>query len=66
VFLQDPDDLLFRKTIALHALVLVVGQSELQTGLSQWGKVIITWGLMVWRDVAGCGILRHLPIPLPH
>jgi hypothetical protein len=39
VLLQDPDDLLFRKTIALHALVLVLGQSELQTGLSPRGKV---------------------------
>ena len=39
VLLQNPDDLLFRKTIALHALVLVMGQSELQTGLSPWGKV---------------------------
>jgi hypothetical protein len=39
VLLQNPDDLLFRKAIALHALVLVVGQSELQTGLSPWGKV---------------------------
>jgi hypothetical protein len=38
VLLQYPDDLLFRKTIALHALVLVVGQSELQTGLSPWAK----------------------------
>jgi hypothetical protein len=40
MLLQDPDDLLFRKTIAIHALVLVVGQSERQTGLSRWGKVI--------------------------
>jgi len=30
----DPDDLFFRKTTALQALVLVLGQSELQTGLS--------------------------------
>src|SRR6516225_5038500 len=40
VLLQNPDDLLFRKAAALHALVLVVGPSELQTGLSPWGKVI--------------------------
>ena len=40
VLLQDPDDLLFRKTIALHAPVVVVGQSELQTGLSPRGKAI--------------------------
>ncbi len=39
VLLQNPDDLLFRKATALHALVLVLGQSELQTGLSSWGKV---------------------------
>src|SRR3954454_3826303 len=41
VLLQYPDDLLFRKAAALHALVLVLGQSELQTGLSPRGKV--TW-----------------------
>ncbi|WP_167768362.1 hypothetical protein, partial [Bradyrhizobium sp. MOS001] len=35
-----PDDLLFRKAAALHALVLVVGQNELQTGLNPRGKVI--------------------------
>src|SRR3981081_70800 len=39
VLLQNPDDLFFRKTTALHALVLVVGQSELQPGLSQRGNV---------------------------
>src|SRR4051794_37242145 len=37
--LQNPDDLFFRKPFALHALVLVLGQSELQTGLSPSGKV---------------------------
>ncbi|WP_225174768.1 MULTISPECIES: hypothetical protein, partial [unclassified Bradyrhizobium] len=39
VLLQDPDNLLFRKAATLHALVLVVGQNELQTGLSPGGKV---------------------------
>jgi hypothetical protein len=39
VFLQNPDDLFFSKPIALHALVLVLGQSELQTGLGPKGKV---------------------------
>src|SRR5947199_6108449 len=39
VLLQYPDDLLFRKAAALHALVLVLGQNELQTGLSPRGKV---------------------------
>jgi hypothetical protein len=34
VLIQNPDDLFLRKSIALHALVLVLGQSELQTGLS--------------------------------
>jgi hypothetical protein len=29
-FLQNPDNLLFRKAVALHALVLVMRQSELQ------------------------------------
>ena len=33
VLLQYPDDLFFRKATALHALVLSLGQSELQTGL---------------------------------
>jgi len=39
VLLQDPDGLFFRKTIALHALVLVLGQSELQPGLSPRAQV---------------------------
>ena len=42
MLLQDPDDLLFRKAAALHALVLVVGQNELQTGLNPRGKVTAT------------------------
>jgi hypothetical protein len=36
VLIQDPDDLLFRNRIAL--LVLVLAQSELQTGLSPSGR----------------------------
>jgi hypothetical protein len=39
MLLQYPDDLFFRKAIALHALVLKMGQNELQTGLAQRGKV---------------------------
>jgi hypothetical protein len=39
VLLQYPNDLLFRKATALHALVLVMGQSELQPGLSPRGNV---------------------------
>ncbi|MCA1365767.1 hypothetical protein I6F14_36580, partial [Bradyrhizobium sp. IC3069] len=39
MLIQNPDDLLFRKAAALHALGLVVGQNELQTGLSPTGKV---------------------------
>ncbi|MET4324050.1 hypothetical protein ABIC02_007842, partial [Bradyrhizobium sp. RT5a] len=39
VLLQNPDDLFFRKPLALHALVLGLGQNELQTGLSPRGKV---------------------------
>src|SRR3954464_6700016 len=39
VLLQNPDDLFFCKPFALHALVLVLGQNELQTGLSPRGKV---------------------------
>ena len=45
VLFQNPDDLLFRKTTALHALVLVVGQSELQPGLSQRGNVSADLGI---------------------
>lgn len=41
ILLQDPDDLLLRKVAAPHALVLVVGQNELQTGLSPRGKVTL-------------------------
>src|SRR4030081_2064671 len=47
VLLQNPDDLFFRKTTALHPLVLVVGQSELQPGLSQRGNV-------TWRAPPNC------------
>ena len=39
MLLQNPDDLLFRKATALHALVLVMGQSERQTGLSPRGNI---------------------------
>jgi hypothetical protein len=41
MLLQYPDDLFFRKAIALHALVLKMGQNELQTGLAQRGKVTL-------------------------
>jgi hypothetical protein len=34
VLFQNPNDLIFRKPFALHALVLVLGQSEFQTGLT--------------------------------
>jgi len=34
MLLQNPDGLLFRKATALHAVVLVMGQSEFQPGLS--------------------------------
>ncbi|MER9775623.1 hypothetical protein, partial [Mesorhizobium sp. M0220] len=40
-----PDDLLFTETAALHSLVLTLGQSELQTGLSQRGNV--NWRICV-------------------
>ena len=39
VLLQYPDNLLFTETAALHALVLMLGQNELQTGLGRRGKV---------------------------
>ena len=48
ILLQNPDDLLFRKAAALHALVLVVGQNELQTGLSPWGKVTANLQAASW------------------
>lgn len=39
MLLQNPGDLLFRKAAALLALFLVVGQNELQTGLTPRSKV---------------------------
>jgi len=42
VLLQNADDLFVCKTIALHSLVLSMGQSLLQNGLFQRGKVIGT------------------------
>ncbi|KQQ55169.1 hypothetical protein ASF69_18795 [Rhizobium sp. Leaf311] len=38
--LQYPDDLLVCETVALNSLVLSMGQSLLQNGLVQRGKVI--------------------------
>src|SRR5258708_16230194 len=38
---QNPDNLLFRKAAALHAPVLVMGQSELQSGLTPRGNVTV-------------------------
>lgn len=39
VLLQYPDNLFVGETVALHSLVLSMGQSLLQNGLVQWGKV---------------------------
>ncbi|WP_296075708.1 hypothetical protein, partial [uncultured Agrobacterium sp.] len=39
VLLQNADDLFVCKTVALHSLVLSMGQSLLQNGLVQRGKV---------------------------
>ncbi|OCJ51108.1 hypothetical protein A6U92_05585 [Agrobacterium rubi] len=39
VLLQNADDLFVCKTVALHSLVLSMGQSLLQNGLFQRGKV---------------------------
>jgi len=39
VLLQNADNLFVRETVALHSLVLLMGQSLLQNGLFQWGKV---------------------------
>jgi hypothetical protein len=47
MLLQNPDDLLFRKAAALHVLVLVVGQNELQTGSSPRGKVKTTFEKLI-------------------
>jgi hypothetical protein len=49
-----PDDLLFRKATALHALVLVMGQSELQPGLSPRGNV--TRGRRNYADAFIAGV----------
>jgi hypothetical protein len=42
VLLQYADDLFVCETIALHPLVLSMGQSLLQNGLFQRGKVMAT------------------------
>jgi hypothetical protein len=42
MLLQNPDDLLFGKATAFHALVLKLGQNEFQTGLGQRGNVKAT------------------------
>ena len=47
VLLQNPDDLLFRKATALHALVLVLGQNELQT----LAAVLIIHGGVLWQCI---------------
>lgn len=39
VLFQYPDDLLFREAAAFHVLVLILGQNDLQAGLSPRGKV---------------------------
>ncbi|WP_234665206.1 hypothetical protein, partial [Allorhizobium ampelinum] len=39
MLLQYPDNLLVCETVALHSLVLSMGQSLLQNGLVQRGKV---------------------------
>uniref|UniRef100_UPI00202F0EE4 hypothetical protein n=1 Tax=Ensifer adhaerens TaxID=106592 RepID=UPI00202F0EE4 len=39
VLLQNDDDLFVCETVALHSLVLSMGQSLLQNGLFQRGKV---------------------------
>ena len=38
---HQPAQLLFQKAAALHALVLVMGQSELQPGLTPRGDVTV-------------------------
>ena len=51
VLLQNADDLFFCKTIALHSLVLSMGQSLLQNGLFQRGKVTTNEGRYAWARV---------------
>jgi len=58
MLLQNPNDLLFRKAAALHALVLVVGQNELQTGLSPRGKVNRISNVEFEFARRGLGIIR--------
>jgi hypothetical protein len=49
MLLQNADDLFVCKTVALHSLVLSMGQSLLQNGLFQRGKVI--WLLLQGANV---------------
>jgi hypothetical protein len=51
VFLQNTDDPFFRVAAAFHVLVLILGQNELQTGLSQRGKVDLNPFRNFWLDI---------------
>lgn len=58
VFFQDADDLFVGETVALHSLVLSMGQSLLQNGLFQRGKVTggppFLWGpVALWLLLHG-------------
>ena len=50
-----------RKAAALHALVLAVGQNELQTGLSPRGKVTSAAVMLARVDWSNCSIEIMLP-----
>src|SRR4029077_4424037 len=58
VLLQDPNDLLFRISLALHRLVLSKGQTPIHSGSIQGGNVNVKTknrhsGERPWRILAG-------------
>ncbi|WP_222277463.1 hypothetical protein, partial [Rhizobium leguminosarum] len=59
VLLQYADDLFVCETIALHPLVLSMGQSLLQNGLFQRGKVKASCGAARLMDV-NCSLFLNL------
>jgi hypothetical protein len=59
VLLQNADDLFVCETIALHSLVLSMGQSLLQNGLFQRGKVSLDDEIKVLRNQLAKKLTLH-------
>jgi hypothetical protein len=59
VLLQDPNDLLFRISLALHRLVLSKGQTPIHSGSIQGGNVTRTGGRL--PGIEGRTAVRSTP-----